>query len=433
MVLGRPSGSSITASLLAAGNQQVVLAFGTQPGNYPQQIGPIPLQANIPQNVELTGLAADTAYHYRILADGVPSAEHAFHTQRAPGSTFTFTLDADPHHSDPRFSGALYAITLNNILQEQPDFHIDLGDTFMTEKARPQSYAEAERTFADLRPYFGLIGPSVPLFLVNGNHEGELGWLLNGGSQQELPAWSARLRQAYYPGPLPGGFYSGSTTIDPLLDAPRDGYYAWTWGDALFVVLDPFWNTRDKPRPDDLDNNWNWTLGKEQYDWLKATLQGSPAKFKFIFIHHLVGGGDKDARGGVEAAAYFEWGGKNADGSYGFDAIRPGWGQPIHQLLVENHVSAVFHGHDHVYVQQELDGIVYQEVPQPSIAGQANPRLAADYNYTHGVVRGSSGHLRIRVTPAGVSVAYVRALLPEDEKPGQVNGQVEVEYTILPR
>jgi hypothetical protein len=38
---------------------------------------------------------------------------------------------------------------------------------------------------------------------------------------------------------------------------------------------------------------------------------------------------------------------------------------PIHQLLAENRVSIVFHGHDHLYTKQDRDGVVYQEVPQP--------------------------------------------------------------------
>lgn len=137
-----------------------------------------------------------------------------------------------------------------------------------------------------------------------------------------------------------------------------------------------------------------------------------------MFIHHLVGGLDKDARGGVEAAAFFEWGGQNADGSYGFDAQRPGWGQPIHQLLAAHHVTAVFHGHDHVFVKQELDGLVYQELPQPSNAESRDARLAADYGYTLGDALGGSGHLRVTVTATEVTVEYVRAVLPGAEAGG---------------
>ena len=35
--------------------------------------------------------------------------------------------------------------------------------------------------------------------------------------------------------------------------------------------------------------------------------------------------------------------------------------------------SIVFHGHDHLYARQDLDGIVYQEVPQPGTPGCEAP------------------------------------------------------------
>jgi hypothetical protein len=234
----------------------------------------------------------------------------------------------------------------------------------------------------------------------------------------------------YYPNPLPNDFYSSSLSIDPRLGSVRDGYYAWTWGDALLIALDPFWYTTSKPNPGDLNSNWGLTLGKEQYDWLQSTLEASNARFKLVFIHHLVGGNDKDGRGGIEAASYYEWGGKNADGSNGFDILRPGWGIPIHQLLVDNHVSAVFHGHDHVFVKQDLDGIVYQELPQSSNAAYNNTRLAADYGYLNGDVLGSSGHLRVTVSPYQITIEYIRAYLNQDEKPGQLSGQTDYVYTI---
>jgi hypothetical protein len=123
-------------------------------------------------------------------------------------------------------------------------------------------------------------------------------------------------------------------------------------------------------------------------------------------------------------------GGNNADGSYGFDAQRPGWGVPIHQLLVQNHVTAVFHGHDHLFVKQELDGIIYQEVPQPSAARANATNTAAEYGYTSGDILGSSGHLRLTVTPNGVTVDYVRSYLPQDENSNQKNGMAGYSYII---
>ncbi len=440
LILGRPTTDTIAASLYATTDITVAISYGPESSLSQTQTAPLSLKAYAPQTITLTQLLPDTAYRYRVitadsqaLSDAILIA-HRFHTSRAPGSTFTFTIDADPHHRDPNFNGELYIDTLTNTRNDQPDFHINLGDTFMTEKVltSPRTYTAAVSTFTDMRPYFSLIGADAPLFLVNGNHEGELGWFFGSRNDSSMPVWSTQLRQLYYPNPTPNGFYSGATTPDPALGAARDGYYAWTWGDAQLIVLDPFWYTSTKPQPTDLtQGNWNWTLGKAQYDWLKATLESSTATFKFVFIHHLVGG-SQDARGGIEFAPYYEWGGKNLDGSDGFAAHRPGWDKPIHQLLVDNKVNAVFHGHDHVFVKQDLDGIVYQEMPQPNITNYNNTSLAAEYGYVNGEVRSSSGHLRVIVSPTQVTVDYVRAYLLKDIRPTRQNGQVDFSYAILP-
>ena len=175
------------------------------------------------------------------------------------------------------------------------------------------------------------------------------------------------------------------------------------------------------------------SLGSTQYQWLNDTLSKSSAKYKFIFLHNLVGGLDGQMRGGVEAAPFYEWGGKNSDGSYGFDQKRPGWGLPIHQLLVKNKVTAVFHGHDHVYVRQTLDGIVYQEVPQPSAANNTSgANLATEYHYLSGIVQSSSGHIRVTVTPQGVKSEYVRSWLPANETSSRKNRQIDDSWTINP-
>jgi hypothetical protein len=134
-------------------------------------------------------------------------------------------------------------------------------------------------------------------------------------------------------------------------------------------------------------------------------------------------------RGGIEAAPYFEWGGKNLDGSPGFSSRRPGWELPIHELLVKHQVKAVFHGHDHLYAQQSLDGIIYQTVPQPSAKNfNSDTTLARDYHYDSGVVLSSSGHLRIKVTPTSISSEYVRSWLPSQENASRKNRQVDASW-----
>ena len=149
------------------------------------------------------------------------------------------------------------------------------------------------------------------------------------------------------------------------------------------------------------------------------------------FIHQLLSGTDQNGRGGVAVAPFYEWGGLNPDVSYAFVEYRPSWDLPIHQLLVANHVTAVFHGHDHLLVKQELDGVIYQEVPQPSAARPNNTNSAIEYNYLTGDVLGSPGHIRVTVSPTEVTVEYIRSYLPEGEKPGQQNGQVDYQYVIL--
>jgi hypothetical protein len=153
-----------------------------------------------------------------------------------------------------------------------------------------------------------------------------------------------------------------------------------------------------------------------QYQWLKTTLEASNTKWKFVFIHQLIGGADKNGRGGIEVANYYEWGGKNADGSYGFIEQRPGWGVPIHQLLIDNSVTAVFHGHDHLFVKQELDGIIYQEVPQPAASGSGGTNSAAEYGYLSGDILGGSGHMRVSVSSIGVTVDFIRSVIGKSDE-----------------
>jgi hypothetical protein len=280
-----------------------------------------------------------------------------------------------------------------------------------------------------MRSYFGEIGADVPLLLVNGNHDGELGWLLAEGKNSQLPIWAMQARQAYYPNPIPNYFYSGSQVQDSASGSIRDGYYSFDWGNSRFIVLDPYWYTTQRTIPNDPNSGWFWTLGRDQYEWLRAMLADDSVKYKFVFIHNLVGGSNKDGRGGIEAAPYFEWGGENADGTYGFDQYRPGWEMPIHELLVKNHVTAVFHGHDHVFVKQDLDGIVYQEVPQPNVAG-CKTNMALDYGYTNGEVLCSSGHLLVTVKSEQVTVTYVRTYSPDDKISDAQKAKNAFEYTI---
>ncbi len=174
-------------------------------------------------------------------------------------------------------------------------------------------------------------------------------------------------------------------------------------------------------------------MGERQYQWITQTLEQSDATFTFIFIHYLLGGEDNTSRGGVSIADNFEWGGQNMEGEFKFPQKRPGWDLPIHQLLERYNVSVVFHGHDHLFAKEELDGIVYQAVPQPGHPGsEGKPRSAEEYGYVHGDVLSSSGYMRVTVAPENTSIEYIHTYLPNDGQDDVKNGAVAYSYTILP-
>ena len=440
VLLGRPTDHSVALSVLATQGLEIVVDYGTQTGVYPGSSPVTTLAAGAPSVVTLDSLQADSAYVYRIryrdpgTSSFAAAPEAGFVTQRASGRTFIFAIEADPHYQDDE--PPVWDQTLANILADKPDFLVDIGDTFMDEKFGATTSDQVVLSHRTVRSqFFAQIGQSVPLFLVSGNHDPELGWLLSAAQPHaNVATWGVQARQLYFPCPVAGAFYSGATAADPYTGAPRDAYYAFQWGDALFIALDPFWYTCQTTAHS--KDPWSWTLGRAQYDWLKATLEQSKATFKFVFIHHLVGGSlDGQARGGAEVAPYYEWGGSNIDDTPGFAAQRPGWAMPIQDLLLAHGVTAVFHGHDHLYVRQSLAtgagaaGLIYQEVPQPSRSNQST-NSAFPYGYLSGVMYPSSGHLRVRVSPAQVTVSYVRAGAPADPSAGVPNGAVMYNYTI---
>ena len=141
------------------------------------------------------------------------SPEYTFHTARPPGSSFTFTLTADAH-LDEHTSPDVYRQTLANIRADKPDFHIDLGNLFMTDKHASRD--EAARQYLAQRYYLGQIGRSAPIFLALGTHDGESSQY-DDGSGDCLAVWSNLMRKRYFPNPVPDNFYTGNNTAQTAL------------------------------------------------------------------------------------------------------------------------------------------------------------------------------------------------------------------------
>jgi len=288
IILGRPTNTSITANILTDKDMDVYIEYGTEASVHTNHTDIVQCPSKKPMEVVIDNLEPDTQYYYRMLYlqssenDYTTGEEYAFHTQRSLDSTFTFVVEADPH-LDEQSNPDLYKRALINELNDNPDFLIDLGDTFMSEKIPGANNEDIIGRYLELRSYFSLICHSVPLFFVMGNHDGEQGRSLN-GTANNITVLTTNLRKLYYPNPLPDDFYTGNTTIEDFVGLPQD-YYAWERGDALFVVLDPYRYTI--PKSGKSPDGWDWTLGGKQYEWFKQTLENSKAKFKFIFSHHL--------------------------------------------------------------------------------------------------------------------------------------------------
>jgi hypothetical protein len=314
---------------------------------------------------------------------------------------------------------------------------MDLGDTFAMDNGSTSvalgDTAAAEQVYKDALPYFNLVSSGSPIFLTAGNHEQQEAWHQTGTGVTDvansLPIMGKNAEKKYFMNPVPNSFYSGDTSTMTQLsgDHLKADYYSYTWGDALFVVISPYWYTTTKPYTTSTgggetdatgsDNRWDWTLGQAQFTWLKNTLAGSSAKYKFVFSHQITGSDSLSSmnnygHGGVDAANFCEWGGYNTDGTtWAWDSNRPGWGsQPIRQMMQANGVSAFFHGHDHQMAYEKLDGIVYQSCPSASFTGSFG-------DYTTGGNSGETiyadstqgpGYMRITVSPTNTHVEFIR-------------------------
>jgi hypothetical protein len=468
-VLGRPTNTSIAVSVLSSQPTTTFVEYGTSKTRYSNKTAQLQTAPSSPAVFDIKGLRAGTKVYYRVNYKGasdsnfVNGKQYSFTTARKSGSTFSFSVHGDTHpeRAGKMFNAELYGVTLANIAAQQPDFHIMMGDDFSIDPLIGKGQADktnVEKIYSTHRNWLTTATSSVPLFLVNGNHEQAAAYLLDGTeSNPAVLAGNARLK--YYPLPAPDNFYSGNTTPVEGVGLPRD-YYAWTWGDALFVTLDPYWHSSN---PVDnvagvedpsatkggggggkknggatpvatapaapsgngkVTNLWNIGIGDEQYAWLKKTLETSNAKYKFVFAHHVMGTG----RGAVEVSTNYEWGGKDPKGQSTFAKERPNWELPIHDLMVKNKVSIFFQGHDHIFCTQERDGLIYQSMPNPA---DDTFSMFNDDAYKSGTKAPNSGHVRVTVAPAQAKVEYFLAARSKDS--GRKNLSVAHSYIVKPK
>jgi predicted phosphodiesterase len=360
----------------------------------------------------VTGLAPGRRYLYEILVagsagSGTPLYAGSAVTARPPGSTFTFAALADAHietrDSIPPGTtiaddgwggdeGTLLAVS-TDVAAASPDFMLHLGDMLDYHvfgfNTPPPDSSWARLAYLDYRRMYGDTLGSAPLFTVIGNWDGENGC----NSATEIDR-SLTERLLYAPGPAAGTYPEGGSA--------NQDYYAFTWGDALFIVLNVMTYTPTchllaayPGLPDD------WTLGAAQLAWLQTTLANATSKWRFLFIHHTVGG----AAGNPDDSAYGRGGGQAA--YVGEQAM-------VHALMLQYGVQIFFYGHDHVFTDMVVDGVHYTLPGSAGAPWKFDASLTGYTNYWP-----DSGYGRVTVSPSSVEVDFVA-----------MGGQVLSSYTL---
>lgn len=373
------SDTQMSIQVSATVNIRVYLEYGYQKSKFTEKTTTISISKNQSKTITLKDLKPSSKIYYRIrYATGTKKSFGALAQAEAVTKTiseeYVFAIQADPH-MDQASSAEVYSATLGQIAKVQPAFLMDLGDIFMTDKIQDKTEQNIRARFQLMKDFYSKLN-GIPLYITLGNHDGELGYS-NFNTK--------KYRAEYFPE-----------------QTGELAYYSFTSPNSLHIVLDIFTYTTSNPK----DDGWQWTLGKTQYDWLKKTLESSNAPHKFVYVHHLLYG-NAQSRGGVEKAKFNEWGGLNIDGTQGFAANRPDWDMPVHELLVKNGVDFVFKGHDHIYVRQELDGIIYQTLPQPSHPGD-KISSAAEYGYLSGKTIGGSGFLKVSTNQDRIKIDFIK-------------------------
>jgi predicted phosphodiesterase len=328
-------------------------------------------------------------------------------TTRAPGATFTFALLTDSHIQprDPLplgttvgtdffgFDESTLLAVAGDMAASHPDFMIHLGDMLDYHlfgfNEPPPDASWSRLAYLNYRRLLGDTLGHAAHFAVIGNWDGEDGFF----TPEEMERSSSQ-RLLYVPGPHPDTYPQGGSA--------NQDYYAFTWGDALFVVLNVMTYT---PTRHLLGNDPgvadDWTLGADQRAWLERTLAAASSKWRFLFIHHPVGG----AAGDSINSAYGRGGGR---------AARVGEQSLVHDMMLKYGVQILFHGHDHVFTDMTVDGIHY------TLPGSAGAPWKFDQSITgYEKFWPDSGHGKVQVGPDRVQVDFIA-----------VGGQVLNSYTV---
>lgn len=431
IILGRPTFTTMDISIMSNKNYSAYLIWTSDDKS--DILDKLKFENGIPETITIVGLPKGEKVSYRLYYKATDEVEfrktkeYTFQLPRNKDESFSFIMQSDSHLLN-KADRELYKNSMEMSASLNPDFFLDLGDTFLNDQYRDAyvpSTEDVENTYIEQRPYFDIVTREAPLYLTIGNHEGEYGSFFD-GTLDNVAAKSTLARTKYYINPIPNEFYSGNDEKEELFGHIQN-YFSYTWGDVLFVSIDPYRYSDVVPYVKNRSGGsaWDWTLGKEQYDWFKNTLEDSDAKYKIVTSHHAIG----NMRGGENIAHLYEWGGYDRNGKYLFDKMRIGWEKPIHQIMEDEGVSAFFQGHDHLFAREQVDHVTYVTIPKP--AEKIADIQTNHSEFSNGDSLMNSGILNVNVTPENIKVDYIRNFLVATSD-GESKTGIVYSFTINP-
>jgi hypothetical protein len=299
-------------------------------------------------SVEITGLAPDTTYCYRVrsgrskrvdLLGSNPSPR--FRTLQRARGTRAFTFDVMGDWGDTTNSGVNDGSINRNqarigalIARSHAQFLISVGDTAYPGGTQTE-YGDLNKKGVNVSAIFGphywaVPGQRIPYFSASGNH---------GRNSVFLRNWPEKSTTARSHGTY-GMRHYASVVGAPAGRYPTS-YYAFSTGGVRFYVLDASWGDSSTGRATGgvcghhcaiyhVDHAAHWRTSSAEYRWLKRNLARHPGGIKIALWHFPLYSDNATQPNDryLDAAS-----GKNS----------------LERLLHDNGVRLVFNGHAHDY------------------------------------------------------------------------------------
>ena len=277
---------------------------------------------------QLTGLAKDTAYCYRIVGGGGgllgPGPAPTFRSQVPPRSTtpFSFAVIGDWGLVGPTGENLDQQRVIEQIAASGARFVVTTGDTAYPDGSQ-LNYGDLQQTGASTSAIFGpsfwaQAGASIPLFNTQGNHGITIDALTNWPQDKAVASSSGRYRMDTY------------CCLNNTSSASYPSeWYAFNAGPARIYVLEAAWDNANVGTSSlyGNDHDAHWTVDSAEYQWLQQDLAAHPKELSFAFFHFPL-----YTANATEASDPWLSGPDNLEG-----------------LLADHGVDIVFNGHAHIY------------------------------------------------------------------------------------